>query len=154
MMTGNDDRNPDLSEEQDASRTGMDIQFIQLVFRNYPMNIQKKPDSYAYLFEKTDSPEVNSYMAGQQVDCRGKKYDILIFKFAIQRIRNPSDAPDKREKIIGYYSCSCHQSSQKNKYQLDFVMVKGYEQPRIVRAHGIVILPAKQTVKIRLKVEG
>jgi hypothetical protein len=72
-MAGDDHRDADLSEEQDASRTGMNIQFFQFVFRDYPMNIEKKPDRHAYLFEKSDSPEVHADMAGQRIICRRKK---------------------------------------------------------------------------------
>jgi len=105
----------------------MYIQFFQFVFRDYPMNIEIKPYRYAYLLEKTDSPEVYAYMAWQHIVCGGKKYNIPIFQFTIQRIRNPSDASDKREKVIGYYSYPRHQSSRKKKYQLDFDVVKGYK---------------------------
>jgi hypothetical protein len=89
------------------------------------MDIQKKPNRDADLLEKTDSPEINAYMAWQHIVCGRKKQDILIFQLTIQRIRNPANTTNEGEKIIGYYSCPGHQSSHKNKYQLDFAMVKG-----------------------------
>ena len=73
MMTGNDDRNPDLSEEQDTTRTGMDIQLVQTVFGNDSLDVDVQPDCYPYLLDKTDSPEVYADMAGKQVIGRGKE---------------------------------------------------------------------------------
>jgi hypothetical protein len=53
------------SEEQNTACSRVYIQFVEIIFRNYPMNVKVQPDRYANLMEQAHSPEFHGNVTGQ-----------------------------------------------------------------------------------------
>lgn len=65
VVAGDDDRNGESAHAEYASRSGMDVQFVQMIFGDYPAGVAMEPKGDACLLEKTDGREMDRNVPGK-----------------------------------------------------------------------------------------